>query len=149
MIFDRTLADVRAAEEIRRTKVQKGETLTDADVSALERGTLSISTLNRVELKQQELAGLLLEMGYQIAIENRQWTENDIFTESDFSRIVENNTALRESFFVYADTPADAVAEYSYEEINALERVLFDLEKMIDFTKQRYRRCGIYNCGEG
>lgn len=149
MVFDRTLSDVRNAADIRKTKVQKGEALTEADISALERGTLSLNTLNRVELKQAELAEILTGMGYYITIQNREWNENDIFTESDFARIVDNNAKLRESFYVYADSPMDAVAAYHFEELNALERILYDLERMIEYTKSHYRICGIYNCGEG
>lgn len=149
MLFDRTLSDVRNAEDIRKTKVQKGEALTEAEISALERGTLSLSTLNRVELKQEELAGILSDMGYYITIQNREWNEHDIFTVTDFERIVDNNTKLRESFYVYADSPMDAVAAYHFEELNALERILYDLERMIEYTKSHYRICGIYRCGEG
>ena len=149
MIFDRTISDVRNAQRIRKDKVQKGEALTEAEKSVLERGTLSYNTLNRIELKQAELASVLTEMGYPVSIVNKQWATEAIFTESEFIRIIDNNAKLRKSFFVYKNTPMDAVPAYRYSEINALEHILYDLERMIEYVKSKYRRCGMYNCGEG
>ena len=149
MIFDRTISDVRNAQRIREDKVQKGIALTEAEKSALERGSLSYNTLNRIELKQSELAMVLTEMGYPVLIVNKQWSAKEIFTESEFTRIVDNNAKLRKSFFVYSSTPMDAVPTYRFGEINALEHILYDLERMIAYAKSKYRRCGMYNCGEG
>lgn len=149
MIFDRTISDVRKAEDIRRNKVQKRATLTDADITALERGTLSLDTLNRVELKQAELAQTLTKMGYPVACVNHAWADTNIFDEAEFLRICDNNANLRRAFFVFKNTPADAVPMYRYDQINALEHILYDLEQMITFTKLHYRRCGNYRCGEG
>lgn len=149
MIFDRTISDVRNAQRIRKDKVQKGIALTEADISALERGTITYNTLNRIESKQEELALILRDMGYYSSVINNQWTKDDIFGESNLKRIVDNNIKLRRAFYVYSNTPMDAVASYRYSEINALERILYDLERMIEYTKSQYRRCGAYNCGEG
>lgn len=149
MIFNRTQIDVRKALQLRKEKVQQKQALTEADKSALERGTLSLSTLNRIEYKQAELMGIIRDMGYYITIHNREWTRNDIFTKSDFERITRNNTQLREAFFVYEDTPSDAEPRYYFQEINSLERILYDLEDMAEYVKQHYRECGNYTCGEG
>lgn len=149
MIYNRTISDVRYAEEIRRNKVQKGIALTDAEKSALERGTLSLSTINRIELKQEELANILNDMGYTVQCVNHIWDDAGIFKESDFGRVVDNNAKLRKAFYVYKNTPADAVPIYRYDQINALEHILHDLEEMINYTKSHYRRCGKYRCGEG
>lgn len=140
---------MRNAEKIRKEKVQKGQILTESDIAVLERGTLTYNTLNRITTKQRELARILRDMGYYVSLVITQWTKDDIFGESDFKRIVDNNIKLRKAFYVYSNTPMDAVAMYRYNEINALERILYDLERMIQYTKSQYRRCGAYNCGEG
>ena len=58
MIFDRTAADVEEAIRIRKEKVQKMQDLTEEEINILERGTLTINTLNRIEEKQEELKNL-------------------------------------------------------------------------------------------
>ena len=55
MIFDRTQNDVDTAILLRNTKVKKFETLTESEIATLEKGTLTINTLNRIEAKQEEL----------------------------------------------------------------------------------------------
>lgn len=147
MIFDRTINDVRTASELRKSKVQKNIALSDSEKEIMERGTLSYDTLNRIELKQEELMYILRQMGYYVIINNKRWTGEDIFTDAEFERIVENNAALRKAFFVYPDSPMNAVARYHYSEFNALEKILHDLEQMIAYTKNEYRECGTFECG--
>lgn len=152
MIFDRTQSDVDTAILIRNTKVKKFEALTESDINYLERGTLTINTLNRIEIKQEELKNLFNDMGYwNTPITNKQWTENDIFDnngERDFQRILDNTNVLRQAFFTYKNTPNTPPISYHYEDINALEKILNDLDVMINDVKSKYKRCGTFRCGE-
>ena len=80
MIFDRTQNDVDTAILLRNTKVKKFETLTESDIATLEKGRLTINTLNRIETKQEELKNLFNDMGYwNTPTTNKLWSENDIF----------------------------------------------------------------------
>ena len=152
MITNRTQYDVDTAILIRNTKVKKFESLTESDINYLERGTLTINTLNRIESKQEELKNLFNDMGYwNTPITNKQWTENDIFDnngERDFQRILDNTNVLRNAFFVYKDTPNTPPISYHYNDINALEKILYDLDVMINDVKSHYRECGTFECGE-
>lgn len=149
MVFDRTLDDVNKAENIRETKVKKFLPLSDEDVGYLEKGSITINTLNRIEQKQEELRGLFNAMGYwNTPIINKIWSYTDIFDETEFQRIVDNDRILRAAFFVYTGTPETPAASYYYENINALEKILFDLDAMINDVKSRYRQCGTFECGE-
>lgn len=150
MIFDRTQEDVDLAIKVRqKMQVQYYPTLTDEEKNALVRGTFGIEDLNRIENKEQELKNLLNEVGYyNIGIANRTWTARDIFDIGDFNRIIYNANQLRESFFVYQDTPETPTAKYHFENINALEKILEDLDVMINDVKSNYRECGTFNCGE-
>lgn len=148
MIYNRTQADVDTALRIRREKVQKFQALTSDDVEALERGTITINTLNRVEQKQAELKNLINGMGYwETPVANKEWGYNDVFDESEFSRIVDNLNWLRNAFFVYKDTPTTPPVSYHYNDINALERILHDLDVMISDVRSHYKRCGETRCG--
>lgn len=150
MIFDRTLQDVNNAIEIRNQKVQKGLSLTEEDIETLERGTLTIVTLNRIEDKQRELKNLFNDMGYRnTPITNKVWGENDIFNVDEFQRILDNTNVLRQAFFVYKNTPNTPPISYNWQDINALENILYDLDVMINDVKSNYRECGTFECEEG
>ena len=149
MIFDRTQNDVDTAILIRNTKVKKFEALTESDINYLERGTITITTLNRIEEKQEDLKGILNDMGYwNTPITNKVWGENDIFNVVDFQRILDNTNVLRQAFFVYKDTPNTPPISYYWQDINALEKILYDLDVMINDVKSHYRECGTFESGE-
>lgn len=149
MIFDRTLDDVNKAKTIRDNKVKTFQPLTEDDKGWLERGLMTINTVTRIEEKQEDLRGIFNDMGYfNTSITNKSWRAEDIFDETEFQRIVDNDRVLKEAFFIYAGTPETPTAEYHFENINALEKILFDLDVMINDIKSRYRECGAFECGE-
>ena len=149
MIFDRTQNDVDTAILLRDTKVKKFETLTESEIATLEKGTLTINTLNRIENKQEELKTLFNNMGYwNTPITNKTWGENDVFNEEEFQRILDNTNVLRNAFFVYKATPNTPPISYHWQDINALEKILNDLDVMINDVKSHYRECGTFESGE-
>ena len=158
MIFDRTQNDVDTAIRLRNEKVKfdpvtmqpiNPEALTESDINYLERGTLTINTLNRIEIKQEELKNLFNDMGYwNTPITNKVWGENDIFNIDDLQRIIDNTNILRNAFFVYKDTPNTPPISYYWQDINALEKILYDLDVMINDVKSHYRECGTFESGE-
>ena len=150
MIFDRTQNDVDTAVLIRRNKVQKFQELSESDIETLEKGFLTINALNRIENKQSELKNLFNDIGYyNVETNNKQWTYTDYFFPEDFERILVNLENLKEAFFVYADTPIVPDENYRrYQTLNAVEKILYDLDVMINDIKSRYRQCGTFQCGE-
>ena len=149
MIFDRTQNDVDTALRLRTEKVQTFQELTESDITALERGLLTINTLNRIEAKQEELKNLFNGLGYwNTSITNKRWAESDIFDIINFQRIIDNTNVLRRAFFVYKDTPSTPKVSYHWRDINALEKILYDLDIMINDVKSFYRECNTFYCGE-
>lgn len=149
MIYNRTQEDINAAIYVRDEKVKKMQELTESDITKLERGMITYNTLNRIETKQEELKNLFNDMGYwNTPIINNVWGENDIFNVDEFHRILDNTNVLRNAFFVYNNTPNTPPISYHYNDINALEKILVDLDDMIDDVKSKYRRCGTFRCGE-
>lgn len=151
MIFDRTKQDVEQAVKIRDEKIKLFIPITNEEQDILNRGMLTVQTINRIEEKQEELKNLFNEMGYwNIPIENKHpWYEGYVFDETEFKRIIYNTNVLRGAFFVFKDTPVTPPMSYYYEDINALEKILYDLDVMIDDVKSHYRECGAFECGEG
>ena len=158
MIFNRTQNDVDTAIRLRNEKVKfdpitmqpiNTEALTESEIATLEKGTITHNTLNRVENKQEELKNLFNDMGYwNTPITNKVWGENDIFNVDEFQRILDNTNVLRQAFFVYKDTPNTPPISYYWDDINALEKILYDLDVMINDVKSHYRECGTFECGE-
>ena len=109
---------------------------------------MTISTLNRIENKQMELKSLLNSIGYwNNKIENKEWSYNEIFDILNFQRILKNTEILKKSFFTFSDTPSVPTANYYFSNINNLEKILYDLEEMIEYVKSNYRECGNFYCG--
>ena len=149
MIFDRTQNDVDTAIILRREKVQKFQALTESEIATLEKGMLTINTLNRIETKQEELKNLFNEIGYwNTPITNKTWGENDIFNVDEFQRILNNTNILRQAFFVYKATPNTPPISFYWDDINSLEKILHDLDVMINDVKSNYRECGAFESGE-
>ena len=158
MIFDRTQNDVDTARIIRNEKVKFDpitmqplnlDELTPTELEILTKGTFNYTDLNRIENKQEELKNLFNDMGYwNTQIINKTWGENDIFNADEFKRILDNTNVLRRAFFVYKDTPNTPPISYHWQDINALEKILNDLDVMIINVKADYRYCGEFECGE-
>lgn len=148
MIYTRTKQDVINALKIRKNKVEKGIDLTYSEQATLERGMLTITTLNRVELKQNELKGIINSMGYwNTPIVSKTWRYSNFFNRTDLDRISSNNKVLREAFYALKDTPSNPKLTYSFLSWNDLEKILEDLETMASEIKEQYRECGTVECG--
>lgn len=147
MIFDRTQNDVDTAISLRNKKVKEFESLTSEEINTLERGTITINTLNRIENKQKEISELFSQLSISVNIKNRNWEENQIFNSVEFQRILDNLNVLVKSFCVYSDTPNIPKISYYFEDINAIEKILFDLEDLYNKALKSFVYCGTLYCG--
>lgn len=149
MIYDRTESDVENSKIIRETKIQKGLSLTEEETAVMERGTLTISTLNRIEKKQEDLSNKFEDMAYfGEKIDTKSWDSSNIFFKNDYERILLNLRKLIRIFFIYSTTPNIPTVSFHYQSVNDLEKILYDLEEMVKDVENNYRECGIYRCGE-
>ena len=149
MIFDRTQEDIDTAIILRREKVQTFQELSDEETAILERGTLTVNTLNRIENKQTEIAELLSQLSRNVEIENKNWEETQIFNRAEFQRILDNLNVLVKNFSVYSNTPNVPQISYHFEDINAIEKILFDLEELYNEALKSFIYCGTTHCGMG
>lgn len=148
MIFDRTLSDAKQAVTIREEKVKRGKNLTADDIYILSRGFVSVGDLNRIESKQEALKAVFNEMGYyNTPTINKLWNEESYFFKTDLERIVKNNEILRKAYYIFASTPTDARPKAYFEDLNKIEKMLYDLDQMANDMKSRFKKCGTFNCG--
>lgn len=149
MIFNRTEADVTEAKRIILEKVQKFLTLSNTEIEILEKGCLTINTLNRIENEQRRLNEVLNDMGYwNIEITNKEWAISDVFDEQNFQRLLTNIDVLRDAFFTYSETPVTPNISYHFQAINEMEKILNDIGEIITYTQANYKICGNFSCGE-
>lgn len=160
LIYDRTESDETASAAIRKSYQTLGNWsgLTDAERAQLERGTLTYNTLNRVETAAKTLAAALTAAGYPVEIapvlkgskaEDREWQEGDIVRRAQWTTYLDNVQRLRDAYYTLAETgelpkPEDKLG---YAGANTIEKILADIDLLIDCMKASYRRCGTFRAG--
>ena len=160
LIYDRTESDETASAAIRKSYQTLGNWsgLTDAERTQLERGALTYNTLNRVESAVKTLAAALTSAGYPVEVtpvlkgskaEDREWQEGDVVRRAQWSTYLGNVQRLRDAYYTLAETgelpaPGDKL---KYTGANTIEKVLADIDLLIDCMKSSYRRCGTFRAG--
>lgn len=143
LIYDRTSEDVTYAVYYRKN----GDFANHEDV--MERGMLTVNCLNRIESTQTKIANAMLELSYSCgALKTKEWKHGDYFKQSDFERLCENNTKLKNAFYAYSTTPEKAEAKLTYSQINNLEKMLYDIGEIINYLNENALRCGTFEAGE-
>ena len=83
------------------------------------------------------------------ALEDREWRETDTVRLSQWRQYLANVQALRDAYYTLAETgelpkPEDKLG---YVGANTIEKVLADIDLLIDCMKSSYRRCGTFQAG--
>lgn len=162
LVYDRTEDDVTSSAAIRSAYQTPGgynwSGLTDTERAQLERGTLTYNTLNRAESAVKLLAAALTSAGYPVEVtpvlkgsksEDREWQEGDIVRRAQWATYLDNVQRLRDAYYTLAETgelpkPEDKLG---YVGANTIEKVLADIDLLIDCMKSSYRRCGTFRAG--
>ena len=81
--------------------------------------------------------------------EDREWRESDIVRLSQWRQYLANVQALRDAYYTLAETgelpkPEDKLG---YVGANNIEKVLADIDLLLDGMKASYRRCGTFRSG--
>lgn len=154
LIYDRTEADVTEAVRIER-KLHKGEALSAAETAAWNagmKGGYNTSDMNRVESAVKTLAAELNSAGYPVEItETADWLPGDTVTREQWEIYLENVRRLRAAYYTLAETGALPKPEdkLGYVGANNIEKVLADIDLLLDGMKSIYRRAGTFTAGGG
>nr|DAR00820.1 MAG TPA: hypothetical protein [Caudoviricetes sp.] len=151
LIYDRTQTDVNAAGSIRAKyqALRDWSGLTEAEITQLERGTLTNVTLNRVANAVSMLAPALNAAGYTVEATSQSFSETDRLKRSKYSVYLANVQTLRDAYYTLAETrelpaPEDKL---KYTGANTIEKVLADIDLLLDGMKSIYRRAGTFTAG--
>ena len=136
LIYDRTAEDVRAARSGRGTLESK-------------KGCYNVSDMNRVNAAVNELAGLLNAAGYKVTVSTKTVSNGDIIRLSDWVRYLSNVQALKDAFCTLTDGELPAADDkFDYADANTIERILYEIDLLIGYMKENYRRCGAFCAGD-
>lgn len=82
---------------------------------------------------------------------NSQWRRNDYYLIGRFNQLKHDIMQIRASGLFYADTPeltdSYAGAVLGYQEMNNIERVLYDAKQLLDGMKAVQRKLGTFSAG--
>lgn len=150
LIFDRTADEVAAVADL-LNKRRTGETLTDAELRTLSRGTYNAIDVNRVSAAVNEISDALREMGYiPPSALKADWTTADSFTRSYIVTYLAAVAAVRAAFPASESTPEapDITRWIDYEAANDIERLLWEVSHTIEGAKAIMRVSGSFTAGD-
>lgn len=136
---------------------------TSADVGRTAKGKYDYEDLNRVTAAMDDIARRFAECGYYTGYSPVQiihldgstdtvWRENDEdIRETQLGKYLSNVRTLRSVLSVLSntpETPAD-MDKLTYQEANAIEQILIDVNVIINRIIASFRRCGQFTgiCG--
>lgn len=114
-----------------------------------KKGCYNVSDMNRVNSAVNELAELLNAAGYKVTVDTKVVNDGDIVRRSDWAKYLANVQALKNAFctITEGELPA-AYAKFDYVGANTIERILYEIDLLIGYMKENYRRCGTFHAGE-
>lgn len=137
LITDRTQADVDYSnallEKLINGTISTGE-LIEWNNATLK-GSYNYTDLNRVGSAMIFVADKLNEYGFNVTISPKNvWTEDDDITPENMAHYLQQLSILRETIPVGADTPEvpDDMVQLTYTEANNIEKILEDLDHLIN-----------------
>lgn len=81
--------------------------------------------------------------------EDREWQEGDVLYRSQWTTYLDNVQRLRDAYYTLAETGALPKPEdkLGYVSANTIEKVLADIDLLLDGMKSIYRRAGTFSAG--
>lgn len=154
LIYDRTQADVDLVAELHALVAAMGPSTPAAEMDKWRsslKGAYNTDDLNRVERFGAYLADTLTRYGYPVTINAKQdWAKTDFVPPAQLERIRANVNALRYAFYTYATTPSTPPLDpLNYQRANDLERILADIDVLVDNMRRTWPWCGIFTAEGG
>ena len=132
----------------------EGAIFVDGDILKLDiddvydlKGCLNLADLNRIEGDIEYLAEKLENYYYPTHVRCKVWTTEDIPNQNDMSRIIDNVRSLMDSFYTLDNHPSLPDTMVYYENINAIEKNLYLIKKILDCMQTSFKKCATIKCG--
>ena len=136
LITDRTQGDVDRTVYLKAKQWQDMTAEERSEWAADSKGAYNASDLNRVEAAVQYVANQMIELGYPISLSTvTSWSKSSKPNANDLQRYFSNVAKLRAMFPVYGTTPATPssnMATFNHEKANDLEKILLDVDDLLN-----------------
>lgn len=111
------------------------------------KGCLNTIDINRIEENIAFLSERLLKYDYPSTVSSKQWTKDNLPTEMDIERIINNVRSLISSFYQVSDAPPLPNKMSSYNDINQIEKNIDLIKYLIDCMVNSFRISGTFTSG--
>ena len=114
-------------------------------------GHYDITDLNRVGEAMYYIAGRLRSCGWDIEVSPRtDWVWTDQATPAAAQRYLNNLRKIRKALVLFATTPEVPTGDrpFNAQEANDIEKILVDVEDMVERTMASWYYCGDLYAGE-
>lgn len=111
------------------------------------KGCLNTIDINRIEENIAFLSERLVEYNYPSTVSCKQWTKDNLPTETDISRIINNVRSLISAFHQVSDAPPLPSKMASYNDINQIEKNIDLIRYLIDCMVSSFRQSGTLQSG--
>ena len=111
----------------------------------------NITDLNRVGQAMQYVAARLRACGFDVVVTPRTgWVWTDRATPAAAKRYLNNLRKIRKALVLFVNTPdvPSGKRPFTAEEANDIEKILIDVEDMVQRTMQCWYFCGDLYAGE-
>ena len=112
-----------------------------------EKGNYNYTDLNRVEEWCEYVANRLNEYNYFVDIVVKtDWTMLDFPTNADMERIRNNVENMKKAYYSFKKVP-DTLNKMDINKANAIEKILSEIDILLDKMIAEFRKCGTFNSG--
>ena len=111
------------------------------------KGCLNLTDINRIEGNIEYLAQKLLELGYPSDVVVKKWNKDDLPSEQDIRRIINNIKVLADAFYQPNDPPALPSTMSSYNDINSIEKYIDLIKYVLDCMVGSFKKAGTFKSG--
>lgn len=139
--------DVLRLEGDGRAYAENGELIVRIGVVYDLKGCLNVIDLNRIEGDIAYLSEKFTEFGYPSDVYSKQWTTDNLPSEQDIQRIIQNIKSLISAFYQVSDAPILPTTMASYNDINAIERNIDLIKYLLDCMVSSFKLTGAYTSG--
>ena len=142
LIFDRTNEDIEEAKQYVRDNVPfPNDNL---------RFSWDYRALNRTEQAMEYVDEIFKELGYYKNMRFKTDWLNDEITRDEANRYIENLTTLRNFILMPSNSPSvpTTMNGMTIEKANDIEKLIFDINFVIEALKKNLIRSGVATCGQ-
>lgn len=151
LITDRTDSDVNYAAQL----AQKGWAAMTVDertawIAGLK-GSYNAADLNRVGAAVAYVAAELSGIGYSVSVNPKtDWSISDIPTSAQMQTYLDDIGAIRAALSVPSGIPSvpDSMASLNYTKANHIERILVEIDQLVQNIIASFVPCGLPYCGQ-